>query len=114
MNIFKKQSKYKNKKVKIDGITFASQIEAQRYIELKLLKQAGIIKDFELQPVFKLHAGIKYIADFKVIYPDGRVEFEDVKGVETPVFKLKMKLLKTDYPDVILRIIGKRRTKNLC
>lgn len=97
--------KYNAKKTEIDGITFDSRRESERYIELKIMKTAGEIKDFELQPKFLLHGGIKYIADFKVIHNDGKVVYEDVKGIETPVFKLKKKLLKADYPDVELRII---------
>lgn len=111
--IYKKNHKFMAKKTIVNGIKFPSKAEADRYVELSILKQSGIIKDFELQPVFKLYAGIKYIADFKVIYPDGRVEFEDVKGVETPVFRLKLKLFKADYPDVILRIIGGKEKRKI-
>ena len=34
-------NKYKNKKVKVDGINFASMKEARRYKELKLLERSG-------------------------------------------------------------------------
>lgn len=97
--------KYNAKKTTIDGITFDSKAEAQRYAELKLLQSAGEIKSFELQPVFQLHAGIKYKADFRVINNDGSEVIEDVKGLETPVFKLKLRLFKADYPNVNFRII---------
>ena len=45
-------SKYKSRKVTIDGITFDSKKESERYKELKLLRQAGIISDLELQKRF--------------------------------------------------------------
>ena len=47
-------SKYKNKKITIDGITFDSQLEANRYCELKLLFKAGEISQLRLQPEFEL------------------------------------------------------------
>ena len=79
------------------------------------MKKAGIIKTFSLQPEFVLQEGykradgkkiraIKYIADFKVEYPDGHIEIEDSKGMETDVFKIKRKLLEAKY-DLILKIV---------
>lgn len=106
--------KYHNKKPTIDGITFDSQKEANYYCQLKILKQAGEIKDFELQPEFVLQEGfrdkngnwhrpIKYRADFKVIYPDGVVEIVDTKGYKTQVYRLKKKMLLARYPDISFR-----------
>ena len=40
-----KQNKYKNKKIIYDGITFDSIKEKNRYIELKILEKAGLIKE---------------------------------------------------------------------
>lgn len=62
-------SKYNNKKTIVDGITFDSIKESNRYIELKALERIGEIKDLELQPVFKYLSEdgkrvlFKYIAD---------------------------------------------------
>lgn len=42
-------AKYKNKKITLDGITFDSRKEANRYRELKLLERAGEIHTLELQ-----------------------------------------------------------------
>ena len=47
------KSKYSNKKVLIDGITFDSKKEAKRYTELKILESAGEIINLEVAP----HAG---------------------------------------------------------
>ena len=49
-----KKSKYGANKVEVDGIKFDSQRESKRYIELKQLERAGIIKDLQLQVVFEL------------------------------------------------------------
>lgn len=109
------RSKYGAIKTIVDGITFASNRESVRYIELRNLKMAGIIKSFTLQPKFLLQEGYKrsdgkrirsitYIADFRVEYPDGHIEIEDSKGMETDVFKIKRKLLEAKY-DLILKLV---------
>lgn len=48
--------------------------------------------------------GIEYIADFKYI-ENGKIIVEDVKGIQTDVFKLKHKLFEKKYPDLELKII---------
>ena len=47
-------SKYHNRKVTVDGITFDSVKEANRYKDLKILERAGQIHDLQLQVKFKL------------------------------------------------------------
>jgi len=106
----KKKHKYNAKKVILDGITFPSQHEAEYYATLKLRVRAGEVERFELQPVFILQQAfkrngktvraIKYIADFKVFYPDGRVEIVDTKGYRTRDYKNKIKTLLKQNPDM--------------
>lgn len=104
-------NKYGARKVTVDGITFDSKKEARKYQELKLLKRAGEIKDFELQPEFVLlegfqdlngtwHRPIKYRADFRVTYPDGRVVVIDTKGYRTKDYAIKKKMFLYQYPDI--------------
>ena len=113
-----KRSKYRSKTCIIDGIKFQSIKEGARYSELKILIRAGEIKSFTCQPIFTLQDGyrrkdgkairaIKYIADFRVEYPDGRVEYEDVKSPATAKkesFLIKRKLLEHKY-DLILKLV---------
>ena len=107
----KPQNKYKNQKIKREGMTFDSQREGDYYCELKMLRMAGEVIDFErqvtfeLQPKFK-HSGkteraIKYIADFVVHYKDGRTVVVDVKGDKTDVYRIKRKMLLYKHPDMI-------------
>lgn len=91
-------SKYNNKKTIVDNIKFDSKVEANRYIELKMLEKARKISDLELQPKFILQEqyinnkgekirAITYKADF--CYLEGnKIVVEDVKGVETKEFKI--------------------------
>lgn len=107
-------NKYRNKKVQVDMYVFDSIAESKRYKELKLLERAGEIQDLELQPRFllqeafkkngKAYRKIEYIADFKYI-ENGKTVVEDVKGMQTDVFKIKHKLFEKKYPDLELRII---------
>lgn len=106
-------SKYKNKKVVIDNITFSSQKEGMRYLQLKEMEQRGEIKDlklqvpFELQPSFKLEGetirAMKYIADFVYMenvngdIPAWKQVVEDVKGMRTRVYKDKKKQFMYKY-----------------
>lgn len=87
----------------VDGITFDSLAEARRYSELRLMERAGEIAQLELQPVYLLHAGIKYRADFRYRDKDGREVVEDVKGHLTDVYRLKKKLLLADYSEIDFR-----------
>lgn len=110
-------TKYKNKKTDVDGIIFDSKAEAKRYKELKVMEKAGLIKCLVLQPKFllqdrfkcrgKMYRKIEYIADFKYIEVEtNKTIVEDVKGVETDVFKLKKKLfLKLYGQDCELKIV---------
>lgn len=87
-----------------NGIVFDSKAEMRRYKELCLLQKAGEIKELACQPKYLLLEGftrgsqkyepIYYYGDF--IYYDvkkKRKVVEDVKGVETDVFKIKHKLM---------------------
>ena len=61
-------------------------------------------KPYELQPKFK-HNGktvqpIKYVADFFIVYKDGREEVIDTKGFTDSVAVLKRKLFLYRYPDI--------------
>ena len=105
----KKPSKYRNRKMEVDGINFDSEKEAQRYSVYKLLKKKGDIKNFSCQVKFPITMnGIhiaNYFLDFQVEYADGTIDYVDVKGkdtatqkwITTDVFQLKKKLVQAQY-----------------
>lgn len=104
-------SKYGSRPTSVDGIKFASLAEARRYRELKLLEQAGEITGLECHPRFVIwqvgRETIRYEGDFA--YTDhGAAVVEDVKGVETAVFRLKAKMFRATYPKIELRIVEAR------
>lgn len=112
-------TKYNATKVTVDGHTFDSKHEANRYLELKLLERAGTISDLRLQVEFELipnqyateerygkngrrlkdkeillERKCSYVADF--VYTDlrtGKIVVEDSKGMRTPEYVIKRKLM---------------------
>lgn len=98
--IKKRTSKYNAKKVVIDDITFDSTFEGKRYLALKLKQRIGDISDLTLQVPFKIvvnNAHIcSYIADFVYVEHDMKI-VEDAKGVKTPEYQLKKKLMKAVF-----------------
>lgn len=86
----------------VDNIKFPSTAEANRYEDLKLLVSGGVIKNLELQPRYPLVVNDlkvgEYRADFSYFDNEiGKWVVEDVKGVKTPVYKLKKKLVSALY-----------------
>lgn len=104
------RSKYHAKKTCVDGITFDSRREADRYLVLKSMEEDGAIEDlrrqvrYELVPAFdvdgKHYRPVYYVADF-VYVEDGKEIVEDVKGMRTDVYRLKSKLFAQRYDKVI-------------
>ncbi|MEI6221195.1 MAG: DUF1064 domain-containing protein [bacterium] len=86
----------------LDGVTFASKAEMRRYCQLKLMEKVKDIQDLKLQPKFELYAGIKYVADFSY-YENSVFVVEDVKGMVTPVYRIKKKMLLHKYPNLDFR-----------
>lgn len=119
------RAKYGNRKAVVDGISFDSKKEAQRYTELKTLEKAGKItglqlqREFELIPAQREHTNeiyekgpqkgrfkpgklleckCSYVADF--VYWDlenNCMVVEDAKGMRTKEYIIKRKLMLYKY-----------------
>ena len=93
-------SKYHAVKTVRDGNVFASKAEARRYDELKIMQLAGEISHLECHPRYPLIVsgiGVGYYeADFRYT-ENKKTVVEDVKGVRTPVYSLKKKMIKAQY-----------------
>lgn len=107
-------SKYHSRKITADGMTFDSAKEYRRWKDLQLLERAGEISGLQRQAKYVLippqrepdRVGPKggrkpgrllerecaYYADF-VYIKGGHEVVEDVKGVKTPEYKIKKKLM---------------------
>lgn len=104
------KSKYNAQKVTVDDIKFDSRKEAARYEVLKGLQLVGKIDMLELQPRFEVLEGyrykgkairkVEYVADFKYLDMERGVwVVEDVKGMRTDVYRLKLKMFLRRYGD---------------
>jgi len=104
-----KSSKFNNRKSLIDGHTFDSIKESEFYGSLKLKKQAGLIKDFQMQVQYdiivnNIHIAYYYL-DFLIENNDGSFEYIDIKGkdkksnkfIKTSVFAIKKRLVEALY-----------------
>lgn len=91
-----KRSKYGNRKVTVDGHTFDSKREGDRYLVLKALQVAGAISGLRLQCPIRCEVnGVRvcdYVADF-VYLRAGTEVVEDVKGYRTREYRLKKRLV---------------------
>lgn len=105
--------KYGAKAAEVDGIRFASQKEARRYQELRLLEKAGEITGLILQPTYDLMVISRdlrtnkvgeYRADFTYYdKPKQAVVVEDVKGYDVPLQRWKRRHAEAQYGiDVVL------------
>jgi hypothetical protein len=101
-------SKYNAVPVDVDGYHFDSKAEHRRYQELRLLAHFGDIEELQVHKKYTVWQSgkekIQYEADF-VYQENGRVIAEDVKGVQTAVFRMKAKMFRAMYPDIELRIV---------
>jgi hypothetical protein len=99
-------NKFGNKRTEYKGEVYDSKKEAEYAKQLDFQKRAVNIKDrvisWERQIPFLCVVNgkkvCKYIADFKVKYADDREEIIDVKGMRTPMYNLKKKLVEALYP----------------
>lgn len=83
---------------------YASKLEAAYAVELATRKQLGEIVDWLEQVPVKLPGNTRYICDFMLIMADGSVRFVECKGMETPVWRLKLRLLEESRPEVFARL----------
>lgn len=94
-------SKYHNIKTVVNGITFDSKREAFYYNLYRKLEKAKKIFNLQRQIpyVFKLNDKkiFTYKADFQYTDLDDKTHVIDVKGVLTPVFRLKKKLIEAQH-----------------
>lgn len=94
------------------GITFDSQIESMRYLQLRDMQERGEIADLQTHPVFKLAMSPmtkrqrRYTADFQYRRTaDGALVVEEVKPQRrkarswTRDFPLRMDIARGLYPD---------------
>lgn len=106
-------SKYRAKRLTVDGISFDSKKEAARYFDLRNLQRAGKITRLQRQVNIALHgrdgplttekgAPQMYRADFVYIdVSSGERVVEDCKGFKTPEYRLKKAILRAQNINIV-------------
>lgn len=108
-----KRNKYGAKSTQYGGVYYHSKFEAAYAKELDWRLKAKDIKSWERQVKISLDVNGKHICnyfiDFKVIHNDDSVEYVEVKGFETDVWRLKWKLFEAIFneiePGAVLSIV---------
>ncbi len=67
-------------------------------MQLKTRQSAGDVIFHLRQVPFHLPGNVKYVVDFVLFNVDGTVDFVDVKGMKTPMYILKKKMVENLYP----------------
>jgi hypothetical protein len=105
-------NKYSAKPTIYNGKKFPSIKEANYCKRLDISMKATSEKErvikYEMQVPFEVVVSgakiCKYLLDFKVYYADGSIEFIDVKGVKTPVYRIKKKLVEAIHGIKIIEV----------
>lgn len=94
-------NKFSARRTGYNGCSYASKAEARHAATLDVLLRGGAIKGWTRQVPIPLSVNgrpvCRYVVDFRVEHLDGRIEWVEVKGHETPEFKLKRKLFEAAY-----------------
>ena len=109
-------NKYGAKKVKADGYIFDSQMEFRRYCELKMLEKAKEISMLTVHPKLPIKINNVLVCNVELDFSyrmhapkrPFKIKYEDTKGFDTAISRLKRKLLKAAYPDINLEVIYAR------
>jgi hypothetical protein len=101
------RNKYKAVKVSHSGYYFASKGEAALFDILRLRELSKEITDLKCQvSVYLTKSRIQYIADFSH-NENGETVYDEYKGFETDVWRIKRRLWK-NYGPGVLRVYKKR------
>lgn len=109
----------RGKRDDLGDIHFRSSWEANMARVLKWRQEQQEILLWEFEPRTFVFSGVSrgvvaYLPDFRLTYPDGSIEYLEVKGRETSKDRTKWSRLRKHYPDVKLIVIGKAEYRLLC
>ncbi len=86
-----------------NGYSYDSQMEARYAAQLDWCIKAGEVEKWERQHKISIDVNgvhiANYFIDFKVYMADGSIEYHEVKGAETMLWRLKWKLSQALNPD---------------
>lgn len=99
-----KRNKYNATKQTYNGRSYDSKLEAKYAEQLDWRKKAGEIK--EIIPQFKIELRVNekhicnYYMDFKLVMADDTIEFHEVKGFETSLWRMKWRITEATLNEI--------------
>jgi hypothetical protein len=97
--------KYNASPQKRDGHRYDSKAELAFAQQLDRAKAAGEVVQYLRQVPFHLPGGVKYVCDFCIFESDGSIRWVDVKGVDTPMSKVKRKQVEELYAPIVIEVV---------
>lgn len=102
LGLIVRRNKHNAEACMVDGIRFASKLEAKRYCELKVLERQGLIKNLEDHHRWPLRVSGTVIGHYEsdFAYTDavsGEPVDEDTKGFQTDLNRWKLKHFEAQY-----------------
>lgn len=108
-----KRNKFNAKKKQYGGSIYHSTMEANYAAYLDMMKKAAnpaqrVVRwerQVKIPLVVKGVLITNWFCDFRVWYADGHNQYEEVKGKETDIYRIKEKLFRALYPKETLLVI---------
>lgn len=101
---FFKKNKYNAVKQTYGGYNYDSRLESNYAADLDLRLKAGEFKSWDRQKTMRLEAYGKHICnyriDFVITHHDDTLEYVEVKGFETDVWRIKWKLFEAMMAEI--------------
>jgi hypothetical protein len=97
--------KYNASPQKRDGHRYDSKAELAFAQQLDRSKVAGEVVQYLRQVPFHLPGGVKYVCDFLIFEASGSVRLVDIKGMDTPMSKMKRKQVEELYAPIVIEVV---------
>lgn len=115
LRLGKKPHKYNAKPFVLDGIRFDSDVEAACYGDLVILQRAGRITELVVHPRYPIiinNVKVCFVEmDFSYRDEQGLLRVVDIKGMDTPLSKLKRKMIEAAYGFEVSVLRRRRRRR---
>lgn len=94
--------KFHNIPTEVGNAKFSSKKEARYWESLQIAMRSKELLFVLRQVPFHHSSGVRYVVDFVEFWANGDVRFVDVKGVKTPMYKVKKKMIEAEFPIKII------------
>lgn len=101
---YMKRNKYNAKSMVYNGTKYHSKLEASYAMELDWRIKAGEVKSWTGQHKFDLRVNgehiCNYYIDFRAVMADNTIEYIEVKGFSTDLWRLKFRITEATFDEL--------------